>query len=216
MRHRIELACALAVLLAAAAHAQTERSGNEAQKFMQQYQQIAAEKTALQGQLAQMKKDLDAAQSELAAAKKERDALKAHAGGSSAALAQATAAKEQSDKSLETYKQRMSELVAKFRETAATLRDTEADRAKARQELTERNSAFDRCAEDNFKLYEVNSEILDRYDHVGLFTKVSASEPFTRLTRARIENLVDEYRARALELRVKKTQSEPEPAKKTP
>jgi hypothetical protein len=40
---------------------------------------------------------------------------------------------------------------------------------------------------------------------VGLFTKASADEPFTKITRIRIENLADEYRQRAQELRVKKT-----------
>ena len=47
-----------AAILATAAFAQTQRSGGgEVQKFMQQYQQVAAEKTALQAQLAQMKKE---------------------------------------------------------------------------------------------------------------------------------------------------------------
>ncbi len=54
------------------------------------------------------------------------------------------------------------------------------------------------------QLYELNRDILDRYERVGLFTKVSASEPFTKITRTRLENLVDEYRQRAQELRVKK------------
>src|ERR1700730_11065698 len=71
-----------AALLVPCVHAQTQRSGGEAQKFMQQYQQLAAEKAALQAQVAQGKKDLDAAQAALAAAKKERDALKARAAGS--------------------------------------------------------------------------------------------------------------------------------------
>ena len=61
----------VSIWLAAAsvAMAQAPRSGGggEAQKFMQQYQQIAAEKTALQAQLAQMKKDLDTAKADLAA-----------------------------------------------------------------------------------------------------------------------------------------------------
>ena len=57
---------------------------------------------------------------------------------------------------------------------------------------------------DNLQLYEISNEVLNRYEHVGLFTKVSATEPFTRITRTRIENLVDEYRARAQELRSKK------------
>jgi chromosome segregation ATPase len=210
MSHRIRPATLLAaaLCLAGAAQAQTERSGGgETQRFMQQYQQVSAEKTTLQVQVTQMKKDLDAAQAELATVKKERDALKARAGNATAAAAEQarlTASKETAEKNLEQYKQRMTELVARFRETAGNLRDTETDRTKLRQDLQARNQAFDQCAENNLKLYEINGEILDHYEHVGLFTKVSAGEPFTKITRNRLENLVDEYRARALELRVKK------------
>ncbi len=199
---------ALAALTSVPAAAQAPRSGGgETQKFMQQYQQLAAEKTALQGQLAQMKKDLDGAQSALAAMKKERDALKAGAGSASAAAAanaQLTASKESAEKSLEQSKQRMTELVSRFRETLVNLKEVEADRTQTHRTLDERNAAFDQCAEKNLQLFEINGEILGRYEHVGLFTKVSSAEPFTRITRTRMENLVDEYRARALELRVKK------------
>jgi chromosome segregation ATPase len=185
-------------------HAQTQRSGGgEAQKFMQQYQQLAAEKTALQAQVAQMKKDLDAAHTELAAVKKERDVAKAHAGVSPTAVAQAIGAKETAERNLDQSKQRMSELVVRFREMATNLKDVEADRSTLRRELGERNSAFDKCAEDNLQLFELSSDILKRYEHVGMFTKVSAAEPFTRITRTRLENLVDEYRIKAQELRVK-------------
>ena len=206
MNQRVAIASLLLALTAAPVplRAQTERSGGEGQKFIQQYQQLAAEKTALQAQAAQMKKDLDSAQADLAAAKKERDALKARQNESAAAVAQLSASKDSSDKSLEQYKQRLAELVARFRETATTLRDVEADRAQAHKALDERNAAFDRCAENNQQLYEIAGDILNRYEHVGLFTKVSASEPFTRVARTRIENLADETRARAEELRVKK------------
>ncbi len=187
-------------------HAQVERSGGgEAQKFMQQYQQVATEKTALQAQAAQMKKDLDAANAELAAVRKERDAAKAHIGVSPAAVAQANTAKESAERNLEQSKQRMTELIGRFRETAATLKDVEADRAKLRKELSDRDAAFNVCAVDNVKLYEIAGEVLDRYQHVGLFTKVSAVEPFTKIMRTRIGNLVEEYRERAQELQVKKT-----------
>ncbi len=190
------------------AYPQVERSGGgEMQKIMQQYQQIAAEKTALQAQLAQMKTESDAAKAELVSVKKERDALKVRAGGAAAAaatVATLTASKESAEKNLELYKQRMNELVSRFRETAATLKEVEADRSKLRQELGERNAAYDKCAENNLQLYEITSEVLDRYEHVGLFTKASAAEPFTRITRTRIENLADEYRARALENRTQK------------
>jgi division protein CdvB (Snf7/Vps24/ESCRT-III family) len=185
-------------------HAQTQRSGGgEAQKFMQQYQQLAAEKTALQAQVAQMKKDLDASHAELAAVKKEHDVAKAHTGVSPTAVAQAIGAKEAALRNLEQSKQRMSELVARFRETATNLKDVEADRSTLRRELAERNGAFDKCAENNLQLFELSSDVLKHYEHVGLFTKVSAAEPFSRITRTRLENLVDEYRIKAQELRVK-------------
>jgi chromosome segregation ATPase len=204
-------AMALAFCTAAGSlHAQSQRSGGgESQKIMQQYQQLAAEKTALQAQAAQMKKDLDAAKSELAAVKKERDALKAQTGTAAAAAAQSVAAKQAAEKSLDQYKQRLTELVARFRETATTLKDVESDRSKLQNDLKERASAYDKCAEDNLGLFEINDDLLNRYEHVGLFTKVSAAEPFTKITRTRIENLVDEYRARALELRAKKQAAPP-------
>ena len=186
-------------------HAQTQRSGGgESARILQQYQQLAAEKTALQGQTAQLKKDLDDARKDLAAMKKERDALKARTGVSPAAVAQANTAKQAAETSLEQSKQRMTELVGRFRETAQTLKEVETDRNSSRKELADRNAAFDSCAETNLQLFEVTNEVLNRYEKVGLFTKASASEPFTRITRTRIENLVDEYRARALELRTSK------------
>jgi chromosome segregation ATPase len=185
--------------------AQIERSGgNPSQKIMQEYQQLAAERTSLQGKLAQMQKDLDAAQADAAAAKKERDALKGQVSGVAAAVEAAKAARANADQSLTQYKQRLEELVAHFRETAAALKQVETDRDKKAGELAARNAAFDQCAENNLQLYEITGEVLDRYAHVGLFTKVSASEPFTQITRTRIDNLVDDYRERARELRVKK------------
>lgn len=203
--HRLAAVVFAAALLGghAPANAQVERSGGgEVQKFMQQYQQLAAEKTALQAQLAQMKKDLDSAKADLAAMTKERDALKAHVGVPAALVAQVTESKDAAERSLEQSKQRMTELVGRFREMAGNLRDVEADRTQLHKDLDARNAAYDKCARDNVALYSINTEILDRYEHVGLFTKVSAAEPFTKITRTRIDNLVEEYRERAQEQRV--------------
>jgi chromosome segregation ATPase len=206
---RAPIASLLIALAAGSAYAQVQRSGGggEAQKFMQQYQQLAAEKTALQAQVTQMKKDLDTANAELAVAKKERDALKARSGvaaGAAAQLAQANAARQGAEKSLEQTKQRTTELVDRFKETVGTLKGVESDRADLKKDNLALNAAIDKCALDNMDLYDISKTVLDRYEHVGLFTKVSSAEPFTRITRARIDNLVDEYRARAQDLRAKK------------
>jgi chromosome segregation ATPase len=209
MKQRLSTVCLVVALMAApCGHAQTQRSGGgESQRLMQQYQQLAGEKAALQAQVTQLKKDLDGAQSELAAAKKERDALKARSSGVAAAatqLAQANEARQATEKSLEQYKQRTAELVERFKETIATLKSVESARAQLQQDNATLSAAFDTCADNNLQLYEVSNAVLDRYEHVGLFTKVGTAEPFTKITRTRIDNLVDEYRAKAEELRSKK------------
>ena len=208
MRGNILTATAAAVLALAGdgtVLAQVQRSGGgESQKIMQQYQQLAAERTSLQAQVAQLQKDLDAAKVDLAAMKKERDALKGQAGGGAAAINKANSEKQSAEQSLEQSKQRMTELIGRFRDAAQTLKTVESDRADLQKKLSISSTAFDKCAEDNLQLYEINGEILNRYEHVGWFTKATAAEPFTKITRTRIENLVDEYRVRAEQLRVKK------------
>ena len=203
-------AAALCIAMTAgSALAQTQRSGGgtDTQKFMQQYQQVAAEKTALQAQVAQMKKDLDSANAALATMKKERDALKGRSGVAAAAaaqLARANQSKESVEKTLEQNKQRTAELVDRFKETIASLKGVEADRATLQRDYNTLTIQMDKCASDNVELYDISKTVLDRYEHVGLFTKVSTAEPFTRLTRTRIDNLVIEYRARADAARLKK------------
>lgn len=206
------IAALLVALLAGggSAVAQTQRTGGgESQRIMQQYQQVSAEKTALQAQLAQTKKDLDSAKAELASVKKERDELKTRAVGSAAVaaqqVAQANASKEAVEKSLEQNKQRTAELVERFKETIATLKGVESDRDTVRRNYEELSAKYDKCADDNDQLYQISNTVLDRYSKVGFFTKVSAAEPFTRITRTRIDNLAFEYHMRAEELRLKKS-----------
>jgi chromosome segregation ATPase len=211
VKERLFTAGLMLALMTAAppGRAQTQRSGGgESQRLMQQYQQLAAEKTSLQAQVAQMKKDLDSAQADLTAVKKERDALKARASVAATAaarLAQANDSQQSAEKSLEQNKQRTAELVERFKLTIGTLKGVESERAELQRDYAALNTAFDKCAESNLQLFEITNTVLDRYEHVGLFTKVGTVEPFTRLTRTRIDNLVDEYRARALDLRQKKT-----------
>lgn len=201
--------CLVAASLACfGARGQVERSGGgESQRIIAQYQQVAAEKTALAAQLEQMKKDLAAAQGELASTKKEREALKARVGASAAVagqVTQLTASRDAAEKNLGAYKQRIEELIGRYRDLATKLKDVEADRSRKATDLAERSAAFDKCADNNAQLYDITNEVLDRYEHVGLFTKASATEPFTRITRTRIENLADEYRQRAQENRTKR------------
>jgi len=87
--------------------------------------------------------------------------------------------------------------VAKFRETAQALRDTETDRTAARQLVSTQEQQLKKCGEHNAGLYKLNAELLNHIEHEGLFSRLAASEPFTRLKRIENENLVDEYKLRA-------------------
>jgi len=97
----------------------------------------------------------------------------------------------------------MQELISRFRETVTQLRAVESDRTLLQQQLTQSKAAFDKCAQANYQLYQVNNEVLDRYAHQGAFSYLARAEPFTRIKRTEIDNLVLEYRERAEELRVK-------------
>ena len=197
----------LAALLAAAtAHAQTERSGGgESQKIMQQYQQLAAERTALKSQLADMKKDLDTAQAELAGRRRSGDGLKGQAAGSAAQLRSRAPRKNRPRKAWSSQ-QRTSELIAKFRETATasrTARRTGTGCRASSRSATRRSTGARprtcRCTRSMAKCWiAMNTS--------ASLPKVGAADPFVRITHVRIENLVDEYRARAALLKVKKPQ----------
>lgn len=188
----------------ASAHAQVARSGGASQA-VQQLQQLAQERTALQAENARLKKDLETAQAELKHARGEHDALKTRVGGAESEAARLKSASEASERAAEGARAKLEELVGRFREVAQTLRETEADRALVRQRLEERGRAYDQCARANVELHDVAADVLTRYERKA----TTHSEPFTGVARVRIENLVDEYRQRVDELRLATPPSAP-------
>jgi hypothetical protein len=202
----IAAAVSVTVLLTGVAHAQTQRSGGGASpQLMQQYQQVSSERAQLQADNEKMKKQLDDMKKQLATTQQQLDALKAGASRGQAALAAAHTTNENTEKSLDDTKAKMQELIGKFRETLVTLRNVETERTQLQQQLTQSRAAYDRCAVANDGLYQINNEVLNRYSHQGTFSCLSRDEPFTRLTRTRIENLSLEYRQRADQLRIEKS-----------
>jgi chromosome segregation ATPase len=207
LRNTLALGLAGIALAAGSASvvAQTARSGgssgNSAQ-LIQQMQQLASERTALQAENDRMKK-------ELAEITKERDALKtARASAdrrlqtSESEVARAARERETAEGETEKLKERMAELVAKFRETANTLRDVESERATFKQSLTEQGTALTSCKAKNEALFKLNDEVLTRLENQGVLSRMASAEPFTKIKRVQLQNLVDEYRYQAEEQRV--------------
>jgi chromosome segregation ATPase len=196
------LACVAAAFSGSAA-AQTARSGGGASaQLVQQLQQLASERTALQGENEKLK-------TQLAEVTKDRDALKAshqtverRAKDAATALAQSNTQREAVDQELTQNKAKMQELIAKFRETIQTLRQTETAHAADKQTLATRERELAVCVDRNVALYRLNDEVLTRLDKIGFWSKAALAEPFTRIKRTQNENLVDDYRSRAQEQRV--------------
>lgn len=193
------------------APAQVQRSGGGGgaanAQLMMQYQQADAERTQLKSDNAKLKKDLDDLKKQLDAATRQAAVSKAGVSRDAAQLAAAQAANERSAKDLADGKAKTQELVGKFRETITQMRGIEAERSRLQQELAQSKTAFDQCAERNYSLYQVDNEVLDRYSHEGAFSHLARAEPFTRIKRTEIDNLVLEYKERAEELRVKKAEA---------
>jgi chromosome segregation ATPase len=186
-----------------AALAQTARTGGSASaQLMQQIQQLATERSALQAENDKLK-------SELADVKKDRDALKAAQEGLERRARDATTALAHSrnehtgtDQELEQNKAKLQELVAKFRETIQKMREIEADDTKVKQTLATRDHEFAVCVDHNVALYQLDGEVLNRLERRGVWSRMAEAEPFTKIKRVELENDIDGYRERAAELKV--------------
>jgi chromosome segregation ATPase len=199
----IAAATCIAAAMSLTATAQTARTGGNANaQLLQQMQQVAAERTTLQAENDKLK-------GELAEVKKERDALKAgqqiivqRAQGAAAALAHSNTERAAGDQELTQLKAKMQELVGKFRETLQKFREVEADGSTAKQTLAKREQELAVCVDRNVALYNLDEEVLTRWEKEGVWSRIADKEPFTRIKRTQLENLIDGYRERASEQRI--------------
>jgi chromosome segregation ATPase len=182
--------------------AQTERSGNADARVMQQMQQLSAERVALKAENDRLKLELEQAKAELSKASAGKAAIENRARSLEANASRGDASAKQAQEQLERTRGQMQELVVKFRETAQTLRDVETERAGLKSQLALREREQKVCVDRNVGLYQLNSEILDRMENRGFWSSLAEREPFTRLKRVELENLIEDYRYRAQELQL--------------
>lgn len=194
--------CVAAMSATVPAAAQTERSGNADARVVQQLQQLSVERAALQSENARLKEDVERLKKDLEKAGSGRAALEQRARAAEATANRGEASGKQAEEQLERTRAQTQELITKFRETAQTLRDVETDRAAVKGQLAGRERELNTCIDRNAGLYNLNAEVLDRMANRGFWSTVSEREPFTRLKRVELENLIDDYKYRADELRL--------------
>ena len=204
----------LTVLVCGPAQAQEARSGGGASaQVLQQLQQVAAERTELQTQNAKLQKDLDDARKERDALKSAQQTLQHRAEQADANVKQAQQGiltqRQSNDQEIGRWRAKLDEVVAEARKIAQQLQEVEADRTTLRQTLVDRDQQGKVCTDHNKALYELNSEILTHFDHQSVWSRMAQAEPFTQIKRNQLENLLDDYQARAQDQRVTPASSAP-------
>jgi chromosome segregation ATPase len=152
---------------------------------------------AAQAGLTEEKKTLDAkfetlrkqAVAERATEEKTIAALKAQNAAHEAEIARLKEALEKSDSA--------------GKQAAALAATKETDRAKLAADLVALQRKIEDRETKNLALFKLGSEILTRYEKFSLGEALSAREPFVGTTRAKLENLVQDYQDKLLGQRAK-------------
>ena len=134
-----------------------------------------------------------------AAAEKEIATLKTQTANQAVEL---TGLKE----SLEKWKKHDEQAVAMLKAQAS-----ERSKLASEKIMLERKVA-DREAK-NVELYKTGNEILTRYRKFGLGSALVAREPFTGISRAKLETLVQDYADKLADQKLKASDDKPQPSK---
>ena len=86
-------------------------------------------------------------------------------------------------------------------QTAAQKSDTERSKLASESILLKRR--VDDRERKNLELFKTANEILTRYEKFGLGEALSAKEPFTGITRVKLENQIQDYQDKIADERVK-------------
>lgn len=108
---------------------------------------------------------------------------------------------------------RLNESLAKwkvgYQEREDLAKTKEAERAKLADKVVLLERRVADYKRKNEELYKTGSEVLTRYENFGLGAALAAREPFTRVTRVKMETLVQDYQDKLMDNKIK-----PEPSEK--
>ncbi len=164
-------------------------------------------------QLRQAQTDLGVAQAELESAREDNEDLQ----GRLEKLAQESAAEQKAmqeninnlNAQLEketAEANRLADLLVKWKAAYSKMKTVAQAEGARKENLSEdlgalRNEVA-QLKTDNRELFRIGMEILERYENFGLGKALTAREPFTGITRTRLQTLVQDYRDELLDNRI--------------
>jgi len=158
--------------------------------------QATSEKADLQQQLDTLKQQVDKATKELSDAK------------NSSAESQRKA-EEKFSGTIEQWKQHDAKSNEQLTALRAQLKEQSEQRTRLEVALKVQTDNFALCYGNNKQLFDLNRELLTRYQQKGVLDAVKQREPFTGLKEVEVENLVQDYRYRNDDLKVSAPNDEP-------
>ena len=193
---RVMSVAMVSLLTGSIVNAQTQRSGNDNARVVQQLQQVTADKSRLQAENEAMKKELDELKAKASQAGTEQARLQQRARELELASSRMQNKNSGNDEALEKSRAQLQELIGKYREMAQNLREVETERDSLRTSQGGKERELSACVDKNVQLYQLGNDVLDRMEHRGVWSALTEKESFTRLSRTRLENLIDDYRYR--------------------
>ena len=121
---------------------------------------------------------------------------------------------EATKKELDDTKDSLAKWKAAYEQIQTAAQKSEAERSKLASETIVLRRKVDDRERKNLELYKTANEVLTRYEKFGLGEALSAKEPFTGITRVKLENQVQDYQDRIADEKVKPDDA-PKPAAKT-
>ena len=196
------LPCSLTAQQPAAGAAET-RLREQLRATLLQLRTAETEKANLQASQAAMEAQNKSLTSELETKKKEFDELTAESEAAQVKARQEigvlTGRLAESEADLGKHRGALEKWRLAHRQVTGVAQKKEEQRAAAALKIIEleRQGAEDRRR--NVELYTVGEEILNRYSKFGFGEALAAREPFTGLTRTKLETLVQGYQDRLLD-----------------
>mgnify|MGYP000931479404 CR=1 FL=1 len=154
------------------------------------------QKRALQGEVAKLQEENAAVAAELEGLKEKAPLLE---NGVKELMTTVTAQKAQYGNLEAKY----SQLLQTAKNLEATLGKVSEEKKAREAELQATNEKLVVCGNHNAKLVAISSELLDRYEHKGLFARALQDEPLLQFKKVELEKLTQEYSDRIDKEKVK-------------
>ncbi len=106
------------------------------------------------------------------------------------------------DKRLGDYEQALEKWKAAYQQAATLAQSKDAEKTQLATESAQLKHTLADRERKNIALFNTATEILDRYQNHALGKAILAKEPFTQVTRAKIETLVQDYNDKILDNRL--------------